>query len=54
VTEPAELAGARFILRNCERFGCLPGQLLAEDTMLVRLLAIEQLGQPEAQMEQAG
>ena len=37
---------ARFILRACERFGCLPSQLLAEDAELLRLLNIEALGAP--------
>jgi len=36
----------RFILRNCERFGCLPSQLLEEDAELLRLLNIEALGAP--------
>lgn len=34
---------ARFVLRACERFGCLPGQLYAEDAELLRLLRTEQL-----------
>jgi len=38
---------ARWILRNCERFGCLPSELLEEDAELLRLLAIEQLAAPE-------
>jgi len=38
---------ARFILSACERFGCLPSQLLAEDAELLRLLAIERLAAPE-------
>jgi len=46
VTEPGELTEARFILRLCERFGCLPSELLAEDAALMRLLTIEQLGTP--------
>lgn len=28
----------------CERFGCLPSQLYAEDSELLRLLAIEGMG----------
>lgn len=30
----------------CQRFGCLPSQLLAEDAELLRLLALEELGTP--------
>ena len=37
---------ARWILAACERFGCLPSQLLAEDAELLRWLAIERLGVP--------
>lgn len=32
------------ILGLCQRFGCLPSQLLAEDAELMRLLEIERLG----------
>lgn len=35
------------ILGLCERFGCLPSALLAEDASLLRLLKIEQMGRPE-------
>lgn len=38
---------ARYILTACERFGCLPSQLLAEDASLARLLAIESLARPD-------
>lgn len=33
-------------MRLCERFGCLPSQLLAEDAELLRLVQIEQRGRP--------
>ena len=33
------------ILGLCQRFGCLPSVLLAEDVSLLRLLQIEALGQ---------
>lgn len=34
----------------CERFGCLPSQLMAEDAGLLRLLKLEELaGPPEAE-----
>jgi hypothetical protein len=32
-----------YILRLCERFKCLPSVLLAEDSDLLRMLAIEEL-----------
>lgn len=32
------------ILGLCQRFGCLPSALLAEDVSLLRLLQIEALG----------
>lgn len=35
------------ILGLCDRFHCLPSELLAEDAALLRLLAIERLGTPE-------
>lgn len=35
------------ILGLCERFGCLPSALLAEDASLLRLLKIEQMGRPD-------
>jgi hypothetical protein len=39
---------AKLVLGLCERFGCLPSQLLEEDASLLRLLKIESLGTPEA------
>lgn len=38
---PFEVAEAQMILGLCQRFGCLPSQLLAEDAGILRLLAIE-------------
>ncbi len=38
---------ARWILGLCERFGCLPSQLLDEDADLMRLLTIEYLAAPD-------
>ncbi len=35
------------MLGLCERFGCLPGQLLAEDAGLLRMVRIEALGKRE-------
>lgn len=37
----------RQILRLCDRFHCLPSQLLAEDASLLRLIAIEGLAGPD-------
>lgn len=37
---PAELWEASTIIGLCDRFHCLPSQLLAEDASLLRLLAI--------------
>lgn len=31
----------------CQRFGCLPSQLMAEDAQLIQLLAIETLAGEE-------
>lgn len=36
-----------WVLANCERFACLPSQLLDEDAEMLRLLKIEQLGRRE-------
>lgn len=35
------------MLGLCDRFKCLPSQLLAEDAYLMKLLHIESLGKPE-------
>lgn len=37
---------ARLILGICDRFHCLPSQVLAEDSELIRLLEIERLAGP--------
>jgi hypothetical protein len=34
------------IIDLCERFGCLPSQLLAEDAELFRMLEIERIVRP--------
>lgn len=39
------------VLGLCERFGCLPSQLYAEDANLLRLLTVEKLGRPEPRGE---
>lgn len=38
---PGEALAALETLRLCERFGCLPSQLMAEDAGLLRMLDIE-------------
>ncbi|GAA2209313.1 hypothetical protein GCM10009850_047710 [Nonomuraea monospora] len=43
VTKPRELENAQWVLAMCQRFGCLPSQLLAEDASFLRLLALEEL-----------
>jgi hypothetical protein len=35
------------VLATCERFGCLPSQLYAEQSELLRLMAIEDMGRPD-------
>lgn len=35
------------VLALCERFGCLPSQLMREDAGLLRLISIVNLGTPE-------
>lgn len=44
VTEPYELRRARLILTLCERFGCLPSQLMDEDAELLYLLNVVEMG----------
>ena len=44
MTEPEELAYARWLLGSCERFGCLPSELLGEDVELLKLQRIEAMG----------
>ncbi|MGD9749791.1 MAG: hypothetical protein AB7W59_02230 [Acidimicrobiia bacterium] len=34
------------VLGLCERFGCLPSQLFAEDSSLLRMVRLESLAQP--------
>jgi hypothetical protein len=35
------------VLALCERFGCLPSQLYAEDASLLRMLRVVQAGTPD-------
>jgi hypothetical protein len=41
VTEPVELAEARWMLGLCREFHCLPSQLMNEDAQFLQALAIE-------------
>jgi hypothetical protein len=38
------------VLRLCDRFKCLPSQLLNEDAYLIKLLNIEELGTDREEM----
>jgi len=49
VTEPIELKHARLVLTLCERFSCLPSQLMDEDSELLRLLSIVEMAGPPAE-----
>lgn len=42
------------ILGLCERFHCLPSQIIDEEADILQLLAIEQMGNPEPQEESYG
>src|SRR5690349_19057812 len=44
IRKPVELVEAEMIMGLCERFGCLPSQLLAEDAELLRYLELESMG----------
>ncbi len=38
----------------CERFGCLPSALMAEDAELLRLLRLEELAGPDPESNVGG
>lgn len=42
-----ELAEAELVLGLCERFHCLPSQIMNESADLLRLIAIQDEGTPE-------
>ena len=48
ITKPWELEEAELIDGVCQRYSCLPSQLLEEDATILRMLAIVQEGQPES------
>lgn len=37
------------VIGLCERFGCLPSALMAEDASLLRMVQVEALGRREAE-----
>jgi pyruvate/2-oxoglutarate dehydrogenase complex dihydrolipoamide dehydrogenase (E3) component len=47
VKKPWELVHAELIDGLCQRYGCLPSQLMQEDAEILRLVAIVQEGKPE-------
>lgn len=44
---PPEASWARTVIRLCDRFHCLPSQLLDEDVSLMRLLTLEAMTRPK-------
>lgn len=51
MTKPPELAEAEWVFGLCERFHCLPSQLLGEDVGLLRMLELCRLGTADANSE---
>jgi hypothetical protein len=47
IVKPWELEEAELIDGFCQRYSCLPSQLLKEDATILRMLAIVQEGQPD-------
>ena len=47
ISKPWELEEAELIDGLCQRYSCLPSQLMAEDVTLLRMLAIVQEAQPD-------
>ena len=47
IPKPWELEEAELIDGLCQRYSCLPSQLMTEDVTLLRMVAIVQEGQPE-------
>ena len=48
MTKPWEQEEAELIDGLCQRYSCLPSQLMGEDATIMRMLAIVQEGQPES------
>jgi hypothetical protein len=51
VTKPGELIEAELVLGLCDRFHCLPSQLMAEDARLLRWVRVQELGSPPDQSQ---
>lgn len=49
VTRPWELIRAELIDGLCQRYGCLPSQLLEEDAEILQMVNIVGLGQPDGE-----
>ena len=47
IIKPWEVEEAELIDGFCQRYSCLPSQLLQEDATILRMLAIVQEGQPD-------
>lgn len=47
VEKPLQLASAELVDGICQRYGCLPSQLMEEDVSLIRILEIVSLGNKE-------
>lgn len=45
--KPSALTQAELVLAACDRFHCLPSQVLAEDASMLQLLAIAAAGRVE-------
>ena len=51
VGKPWELEEAQMVDGLCQRYGCLPSQLLDEDVQILKMLAIVAEGRPEDNAE---
>lgn len=47
VEKPLQLVSAELVDGICQRYGCLPSQLMEEDVSLIRILEIVSLGNKE-------
>ena len=47
IVKPWELEEAELIDGFCQRYSCLPSQLMAEDATILRMIGLVQEGQPE-------
>ncbi len=51
MSKPRELEHAQLVLSLCDRFHCLPSQLMREDVEVLKLLQVEALGREEVSYE---